>query len=162
MDVCHLLLGIPWKYDKNVVHDGRRNTYTLEKNGRTHMFLPIEDKKVKEEMRNTILLMSGKEILDELKKEEDMQFVVVRKPRVILTSTSIHDLPEEIHGLFENFADIVVDELPCLLPPIKSIIHHIDFIPGASLPNKEAYRLMPWENEEVKNQVQDLMDKGLV
>jgi hypothetical protein len=56
----------------------------------------------------------------------------------------------------------VVDELPCSLPPIRSISHHIDLILGASLPNKAAYRLMPQENEEVKNQVQDLMDKGLV
>jgi hypothetical protein len=39
MDVCHLLLGRPWKYDRNVIHDGRMNTYTLEKNGRTHMLL---------------------------------------------------------------------------------------------------------------------------
>ena len=38
MDVCHLLLGRPWQYDKNMIHDGRKNTYTLEKNGRTHMF----------------------------------------------------------------------------------------------------------------------------
>jgi hypothetical protein len=35
-------------------------------------------------------------------------------------------------------------------------------IPGASLLNKEAYRLTPQENEEVKRQVQDLLDKGLV
>jgi hypothetical protein len=63
MDVFHLLLGRPWKYDRNVVHDGRNNTYTLERNGRTHMLLPIKDKEVKIEMRNTILLMSGKEIL---------------------------------------------------------------------------------------------------
>jgi hypothetical protein len=96
MDVCHILLGRPWQYDRNVVHDGRKKTYTLEMNSRTHMLLPIEDKKVKEETSNTILLMSGKELLDEVKKDEDMQFVVVRKPRVILTSTSIDDLPEEI------------------------------------------------------------------
>jgi hypothetical protein len=63
-------LGRPWKYDKNVVHDGRRNTYTLEKNCRTHMLLPIENKKEKEETCNTILLMSGKELLDEAKKGE--------------------------------------------------------------------------------------------
>jgi hypothetical protein len=48
MDVCHVFLGIPWQYDMNVIHDGRRNTYTLEKNGRTHMLLPLEEKKVKE------------------------------------------------------------------------------------------------------------------
>jgi hypothetical protein len=41
MDVCHVFLEIPWKFDRNVIHDGRKNTYTLEKNGRTHMFLPI-------------------------------------------------------------------------------------------------------------------------
>jgi hypothetical protein len=64
--------------------------------------------------------------------------------------------------LLEEFADIVVDELPCPLPPIRSISHRIDLIPGASLPNKAAYRLMPQENEEVKRQVQDLMDKGLI
>jgi hypothetical protein len=72
MDVYHLLLGRLWQYDINVVHDGRKNTYTLKKNGRMHMLLPIEDNKVKEETRNTILLMSGKELLDEVKKEEDM------------------------------------------------------------------------------------------
>jgi hypothetical protein len=153
MDFYHLLLGRMWKYDINVVHDGRKNTYTLEKNGKMHMLLPIEDKKVKEETRNTILLMSGKDLLDEVKKYQEMQFVVVRKPRVILTSTSINDLPEEILEMLENFTDIVVDDLPCSLPPIRSISYHIDLIPRVSLPNKEAYRLTPQENEDVKNQV---------
>jgi hypothetical protein len=158
MDVYHILLGRPWKYDINVVHDGRKNTNTLERNGRMHMLLSIEDKKVKGETSNTILLMSGKELLDEFKKDEEMQFDVVRKPTVILTITSIEDLPEEILEMLENFTDIVVDKLPCSLPPIRSISHHIDLIPGYSLPNNAMYRLTPQENEEVKNQVQDLMD----
>jgi hypothetical protein len=72
MDVCHLLLERTWKYDRNFIHDGRKNTYTLGKNGRTHMLCPIEDKKVKEETSNTILLVSGKELLDEVKKDEEM------------------------------------------------------------------------------------------
>jgi hypothetical protein len=162
MDLYHLLLGRQWKYDINVVHDGRNNTYTLEKNGRTHMLLPIKDKEVKPEMNTTILLMSGKELLKEVKKKEDTQFIVVRKPRIVLNNTRIDDLPEEIQGLLEEFADIVVDKLPCSLPPIRSISHHIDIIPGASFPNKAMYKLMLQENEEVKRQVQDLMDKGLI
>jgi hypothetical protein len=117
------------------------------------MFLPIEENKVKEEANTSILLMSGKELLKEVKKEQEMQFVVVRKPRVILTSTSMDDFPEEVQELLDNFVDIVVDELPNSLPPIRSINHHIDLIPEASLPNKEAYRLTSQENEEVKNQV---------
>jgi hypothetical protein len=69
MDVYHLLLGRPWKYDKNVVHDGRKNTYTLEKNCRMHMLLSTKYKEVKPKMNNTILLMSGKELIKEIKKK---------------------------------------------------------------------------------------------
>ena len=87
---------------------------------------------------------------------------MVRKPKIVLTSTRVDDLPEEIQKLLEEFANIVVDELPCSLPPIRSISYHIDLIPGASLPKKAAYRLTSQENEEVKRQVQDLMDKGLI
>jgi hypothetical protein len=150
MDVCHLLLGRPWKYDRNVIHDGRMNTYTLEKNGRTHMLLPIKDKGVKPEVSNIVLLMSGKELLTEVKKKEDPQFIVVRKPRIVLTNTRVDDLPEDIQELLEEFVDIVVDELPHFLPLIRSVSHHIDLIPGAILPNKAAYRLTPQRMKKLK------------
>jgi hypothetical protein len=106
MDVCHLFLGRSWQYDRNVVHDGRKNTYTLEKNGRTHMLLSIKDKEVKTEMRNTVLLMSGKGLLDEVKKKKDTQFIVVRKPKIVLTSMRIDDLPESLS--------------PCAFPTVLS------------------------------------------
>jgi hypothetical protein len=91
----------PLKSSMNVIHDGRMNTYTLEKNGRTHMLFPIKDKEVKLEVSNIVLLMSGKELLTEVKKKEDPQFFVVRKPRIVLTSTRVDDLPEEIKELLE-------------------------------------------------------------
>jgi hypothetical protein len=56
------------------------------------MLLPIEDKEQKRESSSSILLMSGKELLNEVNKEKEMHFVVVRKPRVILTNTSVEDL----------------------------------------------------------------------
>ena len=61
-----------------------------------------------------------------------------------------------------DFSDIIVDELPNALPPIRSINHHIDLMPGESFPNKESYKLTPQENEEVGRLVQELMDKGLI
>jgi hypothetical protein len=87
---------------------------------------------------------------------------VVRKPRVILTSTTMDDFPEEVQELLEIFSDIVMDELPNSFPPIRSISHHIDLILGSSLPNKAAYKLTPRENEEVKNKAQESLDNGLV
>jgi hypothetical protein len=66
-----------------MIHDGRKNMYTLEKNGRTHMLLPIKNQEVKIEMSKIVLLMSGKELLKEVKKKEDTQFIVVRKPKIV-------------------------------------------------------------------------------
>jgi hypothetical protein len=55
-----------------------------------------------------------------------------------------------------------VGELPHSFPPMRSVSHHIDLIPRASFSNKATYRLTPQENEEIKRQVQELLDKGLV
>ena len=94
--------------------------------------------------------------------EKDLHFSLIGKPKVILTSTNLDVFPDEVKTLFNEYADIIVDELPNELPPARSISHHIDLIPGASLPNKAAYRLTPLENEEIKQQVQELLEKGLV
>jgi hypothetical protein len=94
--------------------------------------------------------MSGKELLKEVKKDQKMQFVVVGKPRVILTSTSMNDFPMIFQELLDEFVDIVVDELPHTLLPNRSISHHIDLIPRASFMHKSTYRLTHQENEQVK------------
>ena len=41
MDVCHILLGRPWKYDRGAMHDGKRNTYKFGKDGINHTLLPM-------------------------------------------------------------------------------------------------------------------------
>ena len=91
--------------------------------------------------------------MQEVQKEEDLHFPLLGKPKVILTSIDLDDLPGEAKTLLDEYVDIIVDELPNELPLVRSIIHHIDLIPGASLPNKVAYRLTPLENEEIKHQV---------
>lgn len=32
MDVCHILLGKPWQYDRKAIHDGRKNIYIVTSN----------------------------------------------------------------------------------------------------------------------------------
>ena len=80
-----------------------------------------------------------------------MKYAVVCKPRVVTVKTNVVDIPEEIQEMLGEFRDIVVGDLPNGLPPRRNISHQIDFIPGASLPNKEAYRLTPQENEDLRN-----------
>ena len=61
VDVHHILLGRPWKYDKNVRHDGRKNIYELEKDGIKHKLIPLQVKDKAGSSRT--LLLGGKEFL---------------------------------------------------------------------------------------------------
>jgi len=108
------------------------------------------------------MLMSGKYLLQEVRKGDEMHFAVIGRPKVILTSKNLDDSSEEIKTLLNDFTNIIVDEFLNALPLIRSISHHIDLIPRASFPNKVAYRLIPQGNAEVGRQVQELMDKGLI
>ena len=54
------------------------------------------------------------------------------------------------------------DELPIGLPPLRGIEHAIDLIPGASLPNKPAYRCDPDASKELQRQIEELIEKGHV
>ncbi|XP_048227283.1 uncharacterized protein LOC125369308, partial [Ricinus communis] len=60
------------------------------------------------------------------------------------------------------YEDLFPEEIPNGLPPKRGIEHQIDFIPGASIPNRPAYRCNPEETKEIEKQVSELMEKGYV
>ncbi|WZZ15735.1 hypothetical protein YC2023_108824 [Brassica napus] len=72
------------------------------------------------------------------------------------------DCPAEMQGLMDQYKDVFPEEIPAGLPPLRGIEHQIDFVPGAPLPNRAAYRVNPEEAKELERQVQDLMDKGYI
>ena len=143
------------------MYNGKENTFVLEKEGRRHNLVPLKDEKIEEQTSPKVLLVKEKEFLEQL-QEEEVSFAIVGKPRTVITNTRIDELPAEIQKLLEEYVDIVVDDLPDELPPVRSIIHHIDLISGAILPNKAAYRMTPTENAEISRQVQELLNKGLI
>ena len=73
-----------------------------------------------------------------------------------------NDPPLIMKTILEEFFDVVLDELPPSLPPLRDIQHCIDFVPGATLPNKAAYRMSPKEHEELQRQVDEFLAKGMV
>ena len=43
MDACHVLLGRPWQYDRDVIHQGKENKYELCHGNRCHILKPFEE-----------------------------------------------------------------------------------------------------------------------
>jgi hypothetical protein len=157
MDACHILLGRPWQYDKRAFHDGFKNTYSFEKNGTKITLAPLRmlhtPKPSKGEGSNLLSICEVERALTDC--GEGYALVVVEKKDPI-------EIPLILQPLVEKFPDVVPEELPPGLPPMRDIQHHIDLVPGSILPNKAAYRMNPREHEELQRQVDELITKGLV
>ncbi|KAH9734804.1 hypothetical protein KPL71_017514 [Citrus sinensis] len=67
-----------------------------------------------------------------------------------------------ITSLLQEYEDVFPEETPHGLPPIRGIEHQIDFVPGATIPSRLAYRSNPEETKELQRQVNELMEKGYV
>uniref|UniRef100_A0A2N9ESP7 Reverse transcriptase domain-containing protein n=1 Tax=Fagus sylvatica TaxID=28930 RepID=A0A2N9ESP7_FAGSY len=62
----------------------------------------------------------------------------------------------------QEYEDVFPNDVPSGLPPIRGIEHQIDFVPGATIPNRPTYRSNPEETKELQRQVEELMAKGHV
>uniref|UniRef100_A0A2N9ENF7 Retrotransposon gag domain-containing protein n=1 Tax=Fagus sylvatica TaxID=28930 RepID=A0A2N9ENF7_FAGSY len=63
--------------------------------------------------------------------------------------------------VYEDQLKLKSEEMPNELPPIRGIEHQIDFVPGAAIPNRPAYRSNLEETKELQRQVEDLMSQGV-
>ena len=60
-----------------------------------------------------------------------------------------------------EFPDIFPDELPGL-PPDRDMEFKIELVPGTATISRRPYRMSPNELAELKIQLQELLDKGLI
>ncbi|XP_027343128.1 uncharacterized protein LOC113855696 [Abrus precatorius] len=147
MDACHLLLGRPWQYDRKIVYDESKNTYSFVKDGVRIKLTPLGPEKVNPTSRKAKLLVSliSKPQLKMTREESQSTRLLLMVEQNIGTP-----IPQEIEKLLAEYLDVVLEEIPPGLPPIRDIQHVIDFIPGAVIPNKPAYRMSPHEHDEIR------------
>nr|GFB30321.1 putative reverse transcriptase domain-containing protein [Tanacetum cinerariifolium] len=69
---------------------------------------------------------------------------------------SIHDQP-----IVFEFPNVFPDELPGI-PPVREVEFNIKLIPGAEPISKAPYRMAPIELKELKDQLQELLERGFI
>uniref|UniRef100_A0A2N9IR32 CCHC-type domain-containing protein n=1 Tax=Fagus sylvatica TaxID=28930 RepID=A0A2N9IR32_FAGSY len=153
----------PWQYDRDTCHNGRNNTYSLKVKGKKITLLPMKHQVIPKPQKLETLLSTKTFICDSL--ELGCAYMLVADLCVTHGENGVGEsvgvVPRAIKELLEEFADCTPIDLPLGLPPMRDIQHVVDLIPGASLPNRAAYRMAPKEKEELHRQVQELLDKGM-
>nr|GEZ58449.1 putative reverse transcriptase domain-containing protein [Tanacetum cinerariifolium] len=69
---------------------------------------------------------------------------------------SIHDQP-----IVSEFPDVFPDELPGI-PLVRKVEFNIELIPGSEPISKAPYRMAPIELKELKDQLQELLERGFI
>ena len=131
-----------FQYDQNGQSKGRENKAEINERNMS-VYAKMSDVKEALTLRQSILVLMYKEIL-------------------LISNEITQNLPSVVVDLLQVYEDLFPDEIPNGLPPKRGIEHQIDFIPGASIPNRPAYRTNPEETKEIQKQVSELMEKGYV
>ncbi|KAK1602142.1 hypothetical protein QYE76_017185 [Lolium multiflorum] len=113
LEVCGLLLGRPWQYDRNVTHAGRANTYSFMHGGKQRTLKPMGDDHIKSDVELVV------------RKEK------LHKPKV---QQEVHDVPSIDVG---DVSAKPVDDKPVLVgdkPDEATLVVDVDVAACATVP----------------------------
>nr|KYP36202.1 Transposon Ty3-I Gag-Pol polyprotein [Cajanus cajan] len=165
MEACHILLGRPWQFDKKTMHNGLTNEITFTHREKKFVLYPLSPQQVVEDQVQMKLKRDSEKRFQkkEEKRKKKVFYPSLERNSHLHCHISGHEtLPKGVKILLKEFDDLFPPEGPMGLPPLRGIEHQIDLVPGASLPNRLAYRTNPQETKEIESQVQELLEKGLV
>ncbi|XP_010480943.1 PREDICTED: uncharacterized protein LOC104759753 [Camelina sativa] len=168
IDMSHLLLGCPWEFDCKITHDDAQNMYSFIWETHHVLLLPSRDhfltppRMLVPPTTHTLpkssstMLCSEATFSTEFRQEALAYAMLATQPMSVFSAT----LSPELSTVLQKFDDVFPTELPAALPLLRDILHHIDFVPGATLPNRPHYHMSPHEQEELWRQVEDLLRNG--
>jgi hypothetical protein len=128
LEVCGLLLGCPWQYDRNAMHAGRANTYSFVHDGKQRTLKPMRADQIKSD----VVLVVRKEKLHKAKpqprlakvqhEEHDAKSIdddnVSAKPIDDKPVALVSDKPVEVKPLIDEGKDMSAC-VPCVPFPVR-------------------------------------------
>ncbi|XP_057852864.2 uncharacterized protein LOC131063114 [Cryptomeria japonica] len=117
MNVCHLLLGRPWQFDRRAQHDGHKKIYVIEKDGVFYTLGPLQEDMGVAHEGPSVMVVKEKEFLKDL-EDEGCGYTIVANPICNTATSDKEEVPSEVQGLLNKYENIVVEELPNALPPV--------------------------------------------
>lgn len=107
---------------------------------------------------NEVQLQGREQLKEGIRKKEETHVATIIEEN----NEGGGPVPKEVEALLESYGDVMPSELPKELPPKRGIDHRIELVPGARPPAQAPYRMPPAHLEELRRQLKDLLDAGLL
>ena len=110
MDVYHLLLGKLCHFDKNSIHDGHANTYSIKKDRDCQKLKPLikEGEKICNSAR--VSLVGGRKFMEGMKHQDMCYALIPRKDK---------EDSSEVSDLLSGYGDFISNNVAEVLLPIR-------------------------------------------
>jgi hypothetical protein len=178
MQACSLLLARPWEFDTDAVHHGRSNKYTLIHKGKKITLLPLTPNEIVQcarsiaetakresgiqhdqailplssnaiKLKSCAMLATQSDLFISATVNAPFHALVCRHVLFSLDDITM-PLPRTTTNLLQEFKDVFPTEIPSGLPPLRGIEYEINLVPGATLPNRAAYRTNLKETKQIQ------------
>jgi hypothetical protein len=156
LDICGIVLGSPYLYDMRAIFHRHENKYHLFKNGVEYI--------VRAHTKKLNLSLVNASQMKRLVNASKTIILLMIKPKDNVENEAFQGCDEKLK--FDLYVVVnQYDEMfrkPKGLPPKRGIQHEIQLQQDCPLPNIGMYRIPVMENVEIKNQIQEFLDKGVI
>jgi hypothetical protein len=156
LDICGIVLGSPYLYDRKAIFHRHENKYHLFKDG-VEYIVRAHTKKM------NLSLINARQMKRLVNASKNFVLLMI-KPKDDIENEAFQGCDTKLKSnLFEvvNQYDEMFKE-PKGLPPKRGVQHEIQLQQDSPLPNIGMYRMSVMENAEIKKQIQELLDKGVI
>jgi hypothetical protein len=116
MNACHLLFRRPWQYDRKTTHDGFKNTYSFENDGVKVLLVPLKMVHVpKPSFGEGTNLLTRSRVEKALMENGEGFAIAVREDK------EPTEIPPSLIPFLKEFSDVVPEEIPHGLPPMRDM-----------------------------------------
>ena len=156
LEVCDVLLGQPYLWKRHAVYESRPRAVIITLGNKLFRIPEVAPPAA-------ISLITAKQCSKIISKTRKFVFLMIRpqgKKKTVAAASKRGPSARQLQmdKIVEEYEDIFTS--PAGVPLHCQVKHSIDLTPGAPLPNGPIYRRSVLENNEIKRQIQELLQKG--
>lgn len=134
--------------------------WPIERKGKWSHMREKKERRPRGEKSKTNFFANGSELKRAIVEKKHVILLVYKESFLNLEEPN-PPLPNLAISLLQEFEDIFPEDMTSGLPLIQGIENQINFVPGAVIPNRPAYRNNLEKTNELQKQVEELMSKGM-